>query len=88
VGVDIRMPLQPPVFFGLVRVPVVPNHVHLASGMHGHQFVHEIQKLPPAAAWIMGGFYQPGGDFQGREQRGRAVLLIAVTEAVDCLAMG
>ena len=63
---DVLVPRQPAVVFGLVGIEIVQNHMDLAAGMFGHQAVHEIQELDTPAALIMTGLDQARGNIEGR----------------------
>src|ERR1700759_3343002 len=52
---DVLVPSQPAVVFGLVGIEIVQNHMDLAAGMFGNHAVHEIQELDAPAALIMAG---------------------------------
>src|SRR5205823_13438757 len=41
---DILVPSQPAVVFGLVGIEIVQNYMDLPAGLFGHQAVHEIQE--------------------------------------------
>src|SRR5215469_10775397 len=51
---DVLVPRQPAVVFGLVGIEIVQDHMDLAAGMFGNHAVHEIQELDAPAALIMG----------------------------------
>src|ERR1700745_2989850 len=46
---DVLVPRQPAVVFGLVGIEIVQNHMDLAADIFGHQTVHEIQELDTPA---------------------------------------
>ena len=72
---------RPPVIvFGLVGVEVVQDYVQFAVGILSDEAVHKVQKFDPPPAPIVTGFDQPGGDFEGGEQRGRTMPFIVVAE--------
>src|ERR1019366_10617311 len=57
---DIFVPRQPTVSFGLMGVEVLEDHVDFAVGMFGYDAVHEVEKFHAAAALVMIAFHQPG----------------------------
>ena len=62
---DVLVPRQPAVVFGLVGIEIVQNHMDLAAGMFGRQAVHEVQELDAPAALIMAGLDQASGNLEG-----------------------
>src|SRR5215831_319694 len=50
---DVLVPRQPAVVFGLVGIEIVQNHMDLPAGMVGNQAVHEIQELDAPAALLV-----------------------------------
>src|SRR5215472_16276599 len=79
--------LEPTVFLGLVRIPVVQHDMNLSTGVVGYDFIHEIQQVPPATPGVVHGLDQSGGNLQGRQQSRRAMSFVAVTEPVDRLTV-
>src|SRR6266498_5386961 len=86
--VDVGMPLQPAVAFGLMGIEVVEDDMDLPVGIGGHDAVHKIEKFHSAAALIVARFDQPSGYLQGGEQGGRAVSLVVVLKASERLPVG
>src|SRR5262249_34173846 len=70
---DVLVPRQPAVVFGLVGIEIVQNHMDLAAGMIGNHAVHEIQELDPAAALIMTSLDQASGNLKCGQQGPRPV---------------
>ena len=60
---------------------IIQNNVQFFTGIEGDQLIHEIQKLPPAAAPIMARMNQPARHLQRGKERGGAVTLVFVSEA-------
>ena len=77
---DVLVPSQPAVVFGLVGIEIVQNHMDLAAGMFGNQAVHEIQELDAPAALIMAGLDQASGDIERGEQGRGPVPFVRVAE--------
>ena len=65
---DVLVPRQPAVVFGLVGIEIVQNHMDLPAGMIGNQAVHEIQELDATAALIMAGLDQASGNIEGGDR--------------------
>src|SRR5436309_254241 len=82
------MPLQPPIFLGLVRVQVIQNNMDLSIRVGRYDLIHEIQKLPPAPPVVVTGNDLPGGDVESGKQGRSTVALIAVTGSIQRLAIG
>ena len=74
---DVLVPPQPAVVFGLVGIEIVQNHMDLAAGMLGNQAVHEIHELDAPAALIMAGLDQARGNIEGGEQGRGAVTCVS-----------
>ena len=85
---DVFVPGQPTVAFGLVGVEVVEDHVDFAVGMLGYDAVHEVEKLHTAATFVMIALHQPGGHLQSRKQGGCAMPLVVMLKARERFAVG
>lgn len=85
---NVFMALEPTVVLGLVGVEVVQDDVDLPEGIGGHDAVHEIKELHPAAAPVVAGRDQSGGHFQGGEQGGGPVPFVVVGKTGEGLAVG
>ena len=48
VEVDVRVPTEPTVVFGLVRIQIVEDDVPLPSVVEIDERIHEVQEVPPA----------------------------------------
>jgi hypothetical protein len=70
---DVLVPRQPAVIFGLVSIEIVQDHMDLAASMIGNQAVHEIEELDTPAALIMAGLDQAAGNIERGEQGGGPV---------------
>jgi len=82
------VPSQPAVVFGLVGIEIVQNHMDLATGMVGHQAVHEIQELDAPAALVMAGLDQASGNIERGEQGRGPVPIVGVAEPCHRFAIG
>jgi hypothetical protein len=85
---DVLVPRQPAVVFGLVGIEIVQNHMDLPAGMIGNQAVHEIQELDATAALIMAGLDQASGNIEGGEQGRGAVTFVCMAEPCHRFAIG
>src|SRR5436190_11244088 len=84
---DVLVPGQPTIAFGLMGIEVVEDHVDLAAGMFRYDAVHEVEKLHAAAALVMIALHQSGGQLQSRKQSGGAVPLVVMLKAGERLAV-
>lgn len=64
----IRMPRQPSVLLGFVRVQIVQDNVNILLAVDFHDLIHEIQKLPPSPPLELTGFDQTGRDPRARQK--------------------
>src|SRR5664280_1668568 len=80
VEVDVPMAGQPAVVLGLVGTEVVEHDVdlQLRVGMGDEDLVHEVEELAPPAPRVVAGLDEPARDFEGGEQRRRAVTAVLV----------
>src|SRR5580704_3446626 len=85
---DVLVPRQPAVVFGLVGIEIVQNHMDLAAGMFGNQAVHEIEELDTPAALIMAGLDQASGNVEGGEQGRGLMTFVGVAEPCHGFAIG
>ena len=85
---DVLVPRQPAVIFGLVGIEIVQNHMDLAPGMFGNQAVHEIEELDTPAALIMAGLDQASGNAEGGEQGRGPMTFVSVAEPRHGFAIG
>src|SRR5271157_592516 len=88
VEADVLVPFAPAVVFGFVGVEIVEDDRNVSLRVGGHDAVHEVQKLDPAAAPVMARLEQSGGHFQSRKPRRGPVPLVVVGEAAQGFAIG
>ena len=88
VEVDVLVPRQPAVVFGLVGIEIVQDHMDLAAGMFGNHAVHEIHELDAPAALIMAGLDQASGNIERGEQGRGAVTFVGMAEPSHRFAIG
>jgi hypothetical protein len=85
---DILVPSQPAVVFGLVGIEIVQNYMDLAAGLFGNHAVHEIEELDAPAALIMAGLDQASGNIERGEQGRGSVTFVGMTEPGHRSAIG
>jgi len=85
---NVLVPRQPAVVFGLVGIEIVQDHMDLAAGMFGNHAVHEIHELDAPAALIMAGLDQASGNIERGEQGRGAVTFVGMAEPSHRFAIG
>src|SRR5208337_1066754 len=84
VKMDVGMALKPAVVGWLVCIEIVQDDMNffvLAVG--GNDCVHEIQKLPASAPFVMAPLNQTSGSFKSREQSRCAMPFVFMSKATD-----
>src|SRR4030067_664460 len=82
---DKGMLYQPPVVLWLVGLQVVHDNVKFLLRVLGDYLVHEIQKLPAAAAQIMADMYHAGSYLQSSKQGSSTMPLILMAKPAQGL---
>ena len=86
--VHVAMSLPPAVMFGRMGVEIIEDDMDLPAGIGGHDAVHKIEELHPAATPVMAGLDQSRGLLQSGKQGGRAMPLIVMGEPMEGPAIG